>query len=145
MNAGNNGCPMCRKTIYFKGLYKKKKLWEEEKHYKKCSEAYMNVINDLLAMAKTCAFTRLYFKQILEDVEEDYNKFRDIIYDYDDLEYLLVNPDALIIDDNRVPMYFTKTTHRQACNRNVTHIPLYNTKATHRHACNRNKKNKYCR
>ena len=137
MNAGNNsGCPMCRNKIYFKGLHKKKKLWEEEKRDKKCSEIYTTVIQDLLEMAKTCSFIRLHFKEYLEYIEDDYTKLKDIVVDYDDLEYLIGNPDVLITDEPNVPLYYTRTTHRQATK---------HTKAAHRQTYKRNKKNNHYR
>jgi len=121
MNAEKNGCPMCRKNIYFKGLFKKKKHWEEEKHDKKCSEAYTAAIQDLLDVAKMDPFIRLHFKKCFESIEEDYTKLKDIIDNYDDLEYLIGNPDLLITEEPNVPLYYTRTTQRQSYKKTKKH------------------------
>ena len=101
MEGGDTGCPMCRKTIYFKGLYKQKKKWDLERHEKRCSEVYQEFIQQLLEDARECSMLRKFFNCAFEELEEDYKKFKDVIDDPEDLIYLLSNPTH--IDVSRGP------------------------------------------
>ena len=43
-----SGCPMCRRTIYFKGFHKVEESWNEDAWETRCSEVYDQLVDDAL-------------------------------------------------------------------------------------------------
>ena len=112
MNGNNTGCPMCRNNIYFKGMRKHKQKWEKERREQQFSKVYSDIMGDLINEAKESQFVDL--SASLQDLEEDYIMFKEIVNHPDDLRFLLNNPNELNIEfPNNVPIFHEMPNKRK--------------------------------
>lgn len=98
---GVNGssCPMCRRTMYFKGFHKVREDWNEEAYDNRCaeimSEAFDTTIGDALEMAET--FPRMRRRILREairdliDVERTFRYLKNADLTAEDIEYVLLD------------------------------------------------------
>ena len=116
MNGNNTGCPMCRNNIYFKGMRKYKQKWETERREQQFSKIYSEAVADLVNEAKESPFIHLFFNKALQDLEEDYVIFKEVVEHPDDLKYLLYNPNEYYDVETalkKVPLYYEVPNKRK--------------------------------
>jgi len=103
-------CPMCRKGMYFKGMYKVRKEWDEEAHETRVQEIYAEAINDIIEE----------FEDEPDFIMEEMHNIECLIkntrndYSIDDIDYLVNDPDGyfesiifMCISDRRKRYYYT--------------------------------------
>lgn len=101
-------CPMCRRSIYFKGMRKMCDKWEEEKHEKKLQETFENCFNEIL---DEDFFHEMAIKNLnlsdstmdqLYDMEWYFNEYKNSFGD--DYEWL----EEAVLDDIDYPMSYVE-------------------------------------
>ena len=80
----NPSCPMCRKTIYFRGFYKIRNKWDQEQKEKKFDELYEEYVDDIFEKS----VLPLYDIELLEWL---YNKIKYKIDTVEQLGYMIEN------------------------------------------------------
>ena len=114
MNGNNTGCPMCRNNIYFKGMRRYTHKWDQERREQQCSDVYAEAVKELMEEARESPFIHLIFNQALQDLEEDYVKFKDYAGSADELRFLLANPEVFYQGlSNNVPIYHEQTSRHK--------------------------------
>lgn len=93
-------CPMCRQTIYFRGMRKMYDKWEEERHEKKLQETFENCFNEILdndffhEMFKQNVNLSEFIMDELYNMEWYFNEYKYLFGD--DYEYL----EEAVLDEN---------------------------------------------
>ena len=114
MTGNNTGCPMCRNNIYFKGMRRYTHEWDNERRDQQCTDVYAEAVKELMEEARESSFINLIFNRALQDLEEDYVKFKDYVGSADELRYLLANPEAFYQGlSNNVPIYYEQTSRHK--------------------------------
>ena len=111
-------CPICRRNIYFKGMYKSKsKLKNEQKETRtqKCFEKYLEYI-----LSNITIFTPFYIKYISQQLY-NINTYRQI-FNEDDIDILL----CYYITENKQRKLFDSFNKRKSKSTNI--IKKYNRK-----------------
>ena len=109
MKGTNVSCPMCRNNICFRGMFKKREKWENERREQQFADIYREVIMNTLNDFKDMGYNGQFIQYTLEDIEKDYLKLKCIIDDPDDMKYLLYNPLDMPIAYKGPPIYYERT------------------------------------
>ena len=104
---------MCRNNIYFKGMRKYKQKWEEERKEQQFAEIFTTNLHETLMAINEDPIMRIFSKKIIDELEKDYNKFKDMVDDPNDLQYLLENPWEGKFLGNKVPIFYEKANQRR--------------------------------
>ena len=112
----NKGCPMCRNSICFRGMYKMKKKWDDEHKEKQFSEVYDRYVHRLLentneelsyltSEPNIEAMIQYDFLMELKLLEKDYIQVKQMVDDPESLDFLLDNMNVFCLN-NGPPIYY---------------------------------------
>lgn len=110
-NENEATCPMCRARLYFKGMYKMCKIWDEEKHQKQLEEIYGNCFDELFDEELIHNMGEIGGEFILDELynmEWYFNKFKDE-FDYEDLEDAVLDQYCDIAIEKFYPIDFVNS------------------------------------
>jgi hypothetical protein len=89
----NDGCPMCRKPMYFRGCRELKKRWEEENLETKYTATFGSILDNLFLDFFEDEDMMEFYSHVLTwdmiEIEQTFNALKDLGYDPEDIEYLI--------------------------------------------------------
>lgn len=107
-------CPMCRNTLYFKGMNKVAEKWEEEFEEQKWEEVYNDALDSTLEEFEDAGvMDGESIKMFMEDLQMAYQKLRKMYdqgfdLDWSDIREILRHPycmEALLISQSKYTLY----------------------------------------
>ncbi len=117
-------CPMCRRGMYFRGMYKQRNEWEDEYNEKKIQDVFKTCYDDIIEdMIESCPPTFIMIE--LFDMEDRFNKLKERV-ELEDLEYFITET------------YYTCESSR----RDIVHDDIHIDKSMYRVVNNRRKRSK---
>lgn len=102
-----HNCPMCRKSIAFKGISKLKNIWDRDSHLGKVRDIYIECVEDVCEHEDP--------EDIIEAlmcIEKKYNALKATTFDFveDEVRELLETPWIEFVEEKR-KMFYEPMTH----------------------------------
>jgi len=122
-------CPMCRSRLYFKGMQKYVKQWEEARDEQRLQDVYAELFEETVDEGDIEIFGGFIIMDALEENERRFNKFVEMGLSIEEIDYMLYTmmdyaserlPDEHIFYNYEQYLFVTKNivrkSHRQARN-----------------------------
>lgn len=121
MKSSECNCPMCRKPLYFKGLYSKQKEWEEEREEKILQSAYSTLFDELLSSIEEFGIEEdpEFAMVAILSFEERFKKFTKcgLSSSEETIVELVGNSIYDIITEYQYDMYCDDPVHERVCSK----------------------------
>jgi len=91
----NDGCPMCRKSLYYRGFWKQRKQWQDERLETRYSEKLDSIFGELIEdfyedFIDLEEMPHWVLNGDMKEIEQTFNILKDQGYDPEEIEYLIM-------------------------------------------------------
>jgi len=98
----NDGCPMCRKKLYFKRMPIKK--WALEADEEKRNSVFVETVEEIYELAVTRELPIRHLRQMIVDIETTFRAMKEYECSPEDIDYVLNETDDYYSDRKIRPM-----------------------------------------